>query len=78
MIDSEAGETKKRAPPKENLTTKKTNKTSAQSHFEDYHLNNSANLQIKITGFVEGPAELEKESLAIDSTLEGSSNSIVI
>lgn len=34
-------------------------KTSLQSHLEDYHLNNPANLQIKITGFVEGPAALE-------------------
>lgn len=48
-----------------------TSETSPRSHLEDYHLNNPANLQIKITGFVQGPAVLARESLAIDSTLEG-------
>lgn len=55
-----AEEAKKRAPPTEYPHIEKRkkknlkSKTSPRSDPEDYHLNNSANLQIKIGGFVEG------------------------
>lgn len=55
-----AEEAKKRAPPTEYPHIEKRkkknlkSKTSPRSVPEDYHLNNSANLQIKIGGFVEG------------------------